>query len=145
MNPQPSADPPCATILYRQVRRKEWFDPDDESKVMAEAFMRRRARTRPDGTIDEGDADGLSVYDSFRITRQACVEDCQSCHGLVTLHVGTLRDLGLTVVRDPLDVRKILVIDLPFSNPGDERQEALLEAVAASARIAMRLRWQRPI
>lgn len=144
MNPQQPADPPCATIVFRQIRRKEWFDPDDDTKVLADAFMRRRPRQRADGSVDEGDVDGLSVYDSFRIQKQACIEDCLSCHGLATLHVGTLRNLGLTVVRDPMDQRKVLITDMPLTNSNDERQETLLENVARSARVAAKFRWQRP-
>jgi hypothetical protein len=144
VNPQAPPEPPCGTIVYRQIRRKDWYDPDDDSKVMAEAFMRRRPRIRQDGSEDLGDNDGLSVYDSFRILRQACMEDSDSCHGLVTLHVGTLRDLGLNVIWDVEDDRKILITDMPLANPGDERQEALLEAVASSARIVARYKWARP-
>ena len=106
--------------------------------------MRRRPKARSDGTLDPGDDDGLSVYDSFLIQPHACMEDSESCHGLATLHVGKLRDLGLNVIRDPLDGRKILITDMPLTNPGDEPQETLLEAISASARIACRYKWQRP-
>lgn len=111
---------------------------------MAEAFARRRPKVRPDGTQDPGDDDGLSVYDTFRIQRQACIEDCSSCFGLATLRVGTLRNLGLTVIRDHTDERKILVTDMPLNNPNEAAQEALLEAVARSARIVARYKWKRP-
>jgi hypothetical protein len=110
---------------------------------MAEAFMRRRPKTLGDGSNDPGDDDGLSVYDSLRITQQACMEDRLSCHGLATLHVGTLRNLGLNVIRDPEDVIKILITDMPLENPNDERQEALLESVARTARIKLRYSWRR--
>jgi hypothetical protein len=143
-NPQQPIDLPCSTIVYRQIRKNSWYDPDDDSKAMAEAFMRRRPRTRQDGTEDAGDDDGLSVYDSFRIHRQECMEDSNTCYGLATLHVGTLRDLGLTVIRDPEDERKILIPDMPLTNPGSEREETLLESVARSARIPVRYKWQRP-
>lgn len=106
--------------------------------------MRRRPRVRDNGSQDPGDNDGLSVYDSFHIGQQACLEDSLSCHGLATLHVGTLRDLGLNVVRDPEDPRKILITDMPFENPNDARQEALLESIARTARIRLRFSWKRP-
>jgi hypothetical protein len=105
--------------------------------------MRRRPRIRQDGTHDPGDNDGLSVYDSFLIQPHACMEDSESCHGLATLHVGTLRNLGLNVVRDPIERNKILITDMPFINPGDDAQETLLEGVSKSARIACRYKWQR--
>lgn len=141
--PQP-IDPPCSTIVYRQIRKKDWYDPDDDAKVMAEAFMRRKPWVRNNGTEDPGDNDGLSVYDSFHIHRQECMEDSNTCYGLATLHVGTLRDLGLTVIRDPLDQRKILIPNMPLTNPGNEQEETLLESVARSARILVRYKWQRP-
>jgi hypothetical protein len=50
--------------------------------------------------------------------------------------------LGLTVIRDPLEFRKVLVTDIPFENPNDPTQEHLLDLVADSARIALRQRWK---
>ncbi len=130
--------------MYRTIRRKDWFDPDDDTRVKAEAFMRRRPRVRADQTNDPGDDDGLSVYDSFRIERRACIENELSCHGIVTIHAGNLRNLGLTVIRDPNDFQKLLIPNMPLENPGDAAQEALLDAVADTARIIERCRWRRP-
>lgn len=145
MNPQQPSDPPCSTIAYRAIRRKEWLDPDDTSRIKDAAFMRRRPkRDAHNLIIDTMDDDGLSVYDSFHIEAQACIEDHLSCHGLATLHVGTLRDLGLTVIRDPDDHRKLLIVDMPFENPNDVNAEALLDAVANSARIHTRCKWKKP-
>jgi hypothetical protein len=130
--------------MYRTIRRKDWFDPDDDSRVKADAFMRRPPKTLEDGTIDLMDSDGLSVYDSYHINVQACIEDTLSCHGVATLHVGTVRAMGLTVIRDPDDYRKILITNIPFQNPNDAAQEALLDAVADKARIATRCKWKKP-
>ena len=145
MTPQQPVDPPCNTIVFRTIRVKQWFDPDDDRRVKSEAFMRRRPRTKDDGTVDAMDQDGLSVFDSLHMNVQACTEDegTKSGHGLASLHVGTLRDLGLTVIRDPEDYRKILIVNIPFENPNDKDQEALLDAVADSAKIALRQRWRR--
>ena len=108
-------DPPCTTILFRTIRVKQWFDPDDNTRVKSEAFMRRRPRTAQDGVIDPMDEDGLSVFDSLHMSTQACVEDVgtKSGHGIASLHVGRLRDLGLTVIRDPEDQRKVLIGECP--------------------------------
>jgi hypothetical protein len=105
--------------------------------------MRRRPRTRPDGTLDQMDEDGLSVYDSLHVNVERCIEEKKSGHGIATLHVGTLRSLGLSVVRDPEDNRKILISDIPFENPNDAGKEALLDKVADTARICLRQRWKR--
>jgi hypothetical protein len=141
---QASADPPCSTVAFRIISRKEWFDPDDAKRVKSEAFMRRAPRLGKDGLLDPMDQDGLSLQDSSRMTMKDC-EDCgiNSGYGISSLHVGTLRDLGLTVARDPRDDRKLLITDIPFENPNDADQEALLDAVAVSARIASRERWKR--
>lgn len=107
--------------------------------------MRRPPKRTSEGdVIDPMDQDGLSVFDSFHIDQQACIEENLSCFGLATLHVGTLLDLGLTVIRDPEDFRKLLIADIPFENPADAAQEALLDAVAATARIAVRCKWKKP-
>lgn len=92
--------------------------------------------------MDPMDQDGLSVSDSFHMNVEACVTDTLSGHGIASLHVGTLRDLGLNVVRDGDDGRKLLITNIPFENPTDANQEALLDAVAESARIVYRQRWR---
>ena len=143
MNPQPPTDLPCSTIAYRVIRRKTWLDPDNDLRVKAEAFMRRPPKTLPAGVIDPMDEDGLSVYDSFRMNVEDCVNDTLSGHGIVSLHVGTLRDFGLTVIRDNADGRKLLITNLPFENPNDADEERLLDDVAESARIIARQRWNR--
>ena len=130
--------------MYRAIRRSGWFDPDNPSRVKAEAFMRRRPKTRPDGTLDPGDDDGLSVFDSFHVDPAACLQSGKSGYGVASLHVGTLRDLGLRVVRDDTDQRKLLIVDLPLENPNDAVQERLLDAVADTARIVCRRKWQEP-
>lgn len=106
--------------------------------------MRRRSKIKPDGSTDPGDDDGLSVFDSYHIELWPCIKKESSCHGVATLHAGTLRDLGLSVIRDPGDYRKLLITDMPLENPENANQEALLDAVARSARIATRCKWKRP-
>ena len=106
--------------------------------------MRRRPRTKADGSVDRGDEDGLSLFDSFHLDATTCIENELSCWGIASLHVGTLRDLGLTIVRDPNDRSHLLIPDMPLANPGDATQEALLDAVADSARIVEKRKWVKP-
>lgn len=141
---QPPADPPCNTIIYRTVRRASWFDPDDPSRVNDAAFMRRRPVVQNEVVVDAKDQDGLSCFDSFHIEATQCIEQERSCYGLITLHVGTLRDMGLEVIRDPQDYRKVLVTNMPFEEPEDPDMERLLDAVAGSARIHTRRKWKQP-
>ena len=126
----PPNDPPCSTIVYRLILKSGWVDPEDTTKMKSEAFMRR----------PQIDCDGLSVFDSYRITQEDCVQTVNRCYGIATLHVGTLLNHGLNVIRDPEDHRKILITNMPFENPGDANAERLCEIIAESARIAMRCR-----
>jgi hypothetical protein len=130
-------------IIYRAIRRKTWFDPDDPSKVKSEAFMRRRPKETPMG-VDVMDADGLSVFDASQIGLQECVEQNKRCFGVASLHVGTMRDMGLNVIWDASDSRKVLIVNLPLENPNDAIQEALADRVAASARVATKCDYRRP-
>jgi len=139
----PLIDPPCSTIVYRLILKKEWFDPDDTTRVKAEAFTRRRPKLLDTGVDVPGDDDGLSVFDSFRIDPQTCIETTNRCYGIATLHVGTLLDYGLTVIRDPSDRARILITDAPFENPNDATAERLLDDIAESARIKIRCRHKR--
>jgi hypothetical protein len=135
----PAIDPPCGTIVYRLILKQAWIDPDDPNKMKAEAFMRRRPKLLNNGEIDDPrDIDGLSVFDSYRMDEQACIETCNRCYGVATLHVGTLLDQGLTVIRDPQDFTKILITNIPFENPANADEERLMESIAETARIKKR-------
>jgi hypothetical protein len=110
---------------------------------MAEAFARRHPKFGDDGqVIDPGDDDGLSVFDSARIDQQICLRESRSCFGLASLHVGTLRDLGLMVVRHAQDARKVLIVNMPLESPATADEETLLESVAKKSRIALRQRYK---
>lgn len=100
--------------------------------------MRRRPRLKPDGELDAMDGDGLSVFDANCVKPEGCVQESRRCFGVASLHVGTLRDKGLAVVRDPIDQRKALIVNLPFENPNSAEEEALLDVVAETARIVLR-------
>jgi hypothetical protein len=80
VNPQQPVDPPCNAIVYRTIRRKDWFDPDDETRVVDVAFARRLPKVVDGVEIDPGDDDGLSLFDSFHIEAKACIEQELSCH-----------------------------------------------------------------
>jgi hypothetical protein len=59
------------------------------------------------------------------------------------LPVGTLRDEGFTVIRDPEFPQKCLITDAPFENPNDGAQEHRLDQLAAMARIKHRCNYKR--
>ena len=114
---------PCSTILYRAITRSGWLDPDDGS-VKPEAFFRR----------DPQDQNGLSLFRADRVTAKECLATFRKNYGIVSLHVGKLRDFGLTVTSDASDDSKALVVDLPFENPETADDEKLAGDVAKSAR-----------
>lgn len=119
---------PCNAILYRLVLRSGWFDPDDPLRVQPDAFFKRPT-----------DVDGLSVFRADQIGIDECL--CQlKCFGAVSLHVGTLRDLGLEVIEDNADGRKALITNLPFENPGNAQEEKLAGDVARTSRIVRHLK-----
>jgi len=105
--------------------------------------MRRRPRLLENGQTDPRDTDGLSVFDSYRVDRPTCMNDVNCCFGLATLHVGTLLDHGLTVIRDPQDFRKLLITNAPWENPNNPDEERLADTIAESARIVERGRHRR--
>jgi hypothetical protein len=146
INPnKPPNDPPCNTIAYRLALKKGWIDLDDPTRANAEAFARRRPKIKPDGEPDPGDEDGLSVLDSFFwADRQQCIEaNAKSCYGIITVHVGRLLDLGLTVIRDPKDLRKLLITNVPFERPESVEENDLLDDVAKTARVCMTCKYRR--
>ena len=125
---------PCSTILYRAILRRAWFDPDDPASVKADAFFRRRPEEKG-GVRNPKDEDGLSLFKALHIDPEACMAEFSRCYGIVSLHAGTLMDLGLELVDDNQDTRKVLVCNLPFENPNDALAEKLAGDVAKSARI----------
>ncbi len=108
---------PCPTIVFRAMARRAWIDLNTRT-VLPDAFFRRPP---------PGDEDGLSVNIE---SVQSCETALMKCHGVVSLHVGKIRDLGLDVVVD----------EAPHANlTGLPRQE---EARALALRLASQLARQ---
>jgi|SRR5271157_116277 len=141
----PPDDLPCSTIVYRLILRRGWIDPDT-NKVKADAFMRRPPGRLESGEIDPmnpRDNNGLSVFDSYRIGERACIETLGTCYGLATLHVGTLLDHGLILVRDPEDFQRILIKNAPFEDTRDAEQLDIAATMAKTARIRWQGKWKK--
>ncbi len=130
---------PCNTILYRVILKRGWFDPDDESSVKPEAFF-RRAPTEKDGEHNPRDENGLSLFREDRVSAKESMAAFNRCYGVVSLHVGSLLDLGLRIVLDEENLDKVLIENLPYENPGTAVAERLAGDVAESARIVVRNR-----
>jgi hypothetical protein len=124
----------CSTILCQAILRKTWFDPDDQAKIKADAFFRRRPEQR-EGGRDPRDEDGLSLFLADQVTPDDCISQFKRCFGVVSLHVGRLLDLGLRVIEDAQDHKKVLITNLPFETAGTAEEEKLAGEVAHAARI----------
>lgn len=125
------------------ARTRSWTDPDNENQIKPEAFFRRAPIVKDGAIVCPRDQDGLSVFRGDKITADECADQFGTCFGVVTVHAGTLRDLGLEIIADPEDDRKALITNLPFENPGDPAQEFLIGRVADSARVVLRCNKRR--
>ncbi len=87
---------PCDAILYRLLTKSLWIDPD--GGVAPAAFYRRP------------DEEGMSVFIAAVCPLDEAKTILNKVGGIVTLHTGRVRDLGLQVVSDPVDVRHAEII-----------------------------------
>ena len=78
----------CGEIVWRLVRKKAWIDADNT--LLPDAYLRRR----------EIDTDGLSVGIKGVCTLEKFQSSLRKVHGVVSLHVGRVRDLNLDVLPD---------------------------------------------
>lgn len=110
----------CSTLVYRALARRKWIDPVSQS-VLPAAFLRRPPPQ---------DDDGLSV--NFE-SAASCAKTLRECFGVVSLHVGRLRDLGIDVRVD--DAPHALIIGLPRTSDDPGRAEWLASQLAKQSRL----------
>ena len=110
----------CDTIVYRAMARKSWIDATTGT-VLPTAFFRRPP---------PADDDGLSVdVESAR----SCSSALSRCYGVVSLHVGRLRNLGLDVVVD--EAPHANITGLPRNTDDVLQAERLASQLARQARL----------
>ena len=112
---------PCSEIVYRGMRSRRWLDPTREN-VLPAAFFRRPNET-----------DGLSVNPSSECDIKYVRELLNPCHGVVSLHVGRVRDLGLEVEQD--ESKHACIKGLPYQDEDPLQAERLAGQLAKQARI----------
>ena len=78
---------PSGSFVYRALGSAKCINKDT-SEILPQTFLRRQA-----------DANGLSVATS----PERSIRDLTSWHGIVRLHVGLIRGVGLEVVLDSPD------------------------------------------
>jgi hypothetical protein len=112
---------PCSAILYRGMRSKKWIDREKEV-VLPAAFLRRPI-----------DTDGLSTNLASACTIDDARSKLNPCHGVVSLHTGHIRDIGLDVEQDSPDHANI--IGVPLLDEDDVEAERLAGLLAKQSRI----------
>lgn len=110
----------CSTIVYRAMARKNWVDATTQS-ILPAAFMRR---------LPPADEDGLSVDIH---SARSCSLALNKCHGVASLHVGRVRNLGLDVVVD--EPPHANITGLPSTTDDAARTERLASQLARQARL----------
>ncbi|SRR6266571_2678487 len=120
---------PCYAIIYRAILRKSWIDQRN-NRVTSAAFFRR--------PHDSGkDLDGLSV----NIAAACSVEEVRSsfseCFGVVSLHVGRIRDIGLDVHQN--EPKHANITGLPYQQDDTVNAERFAGLLAKQARFVHRI------
>jgi hypothetical protein len=100
MNENPPNPPlPCDRIVYRVALEDTWFSPDRQ-EVDAAAFFRRL----------KWDENGISIGETEYAYRDYLRNDV---YGVISVHVGHVRDVADPELVDPLDV---IIDDPPHGN-----------------------------
>ena len=123
----------CGAIVWRLVRKKAWIDVDTNT-LLPNAYFRRR----------ELDTDGLSVGIKGVCTLEEFQSSLRKVHGVVSLHVGHVRDLNLDVLPDdPQFVEKqgfeydpchANIVRLPYVEDDAKEAERLAGLLAKQSR-----------
>jgi hypothetical protein len=113
----------CSTIVFRAMARKNWVDKTTQ-RVLPAAFRRRPSPV---------DDDGLSVNTE---SAASCAAALRECFGVASLHVGSIRDLGLDVVVDAAPHANIT--SMPRDTDDRTEAERLASLLARQARLVAR-------
>jgi len=112
----------CHGIVLRAVIRRSDVD-QDSGRILARAFLLRQ------------NEQGLSV--NYECTPQECAAQFKKCHGVASLHVGRVRNLGLDVVPD--EPHHANILGLPHRDDDPATAERMARLLLAQARLV----WQR--
>ena len=117
---------PCSEIVYRAITRSSDIN-EDRRRVSPNAFIRRPR-----------DVDGLSV------NHHCSPRECGSAlkrHGVVSLHVGTVRDIDVKLDVEPDEPTHANITGLPEQDGDLALAERLALQLATHARIIPRSEW----
>jgi len=111
----------CSCIVYRAARRRWVQQLEGADVILPDAFLLRTQEN------------GLSVRPASRVTPKQCAEGLTGCTGVLSLHVGRVRNIGLEVVADAEDHAEVR--GLPHRSENAAEAERLAGLLAAQARI----------
>jgi hypothetical protein len=112
---------PCNTIVYRAMRNRSWINRG-EGVVSPAAFVRRSS-----------DTDGLSVNLATVCTIEDVRKKLTTCHGVISLHTGRIRDITLDIQQDSYDHANI--VGVPYQHENPVEAERLAGLLAKQSRI----------
>jgi hypothetical protein len=112
----------CDTIVYRVLIKKKWIN-EDTGEVLADAFVRRKDRQEI----------GISVNIATTITPAECTSKFNRCNAVASLHVGSVRDLGLDIIQNKPTHANI--VGLPYREDDAGTAERLAGMLAQQSRI----------
>lgn len=128
----------CEAIVWRLLRKKAWIDQDtlgaDARAILPDAYLRRQGV----------DTDGLSVGIKGVCTLEEFKASLNKVHGVVSLHVGRVRDLPLDVLPDDpqmaeeqgfrYDPCHANIVHLPYVEDDPKEAERLAGLLARQSR-----------
>lgn len=113
---------PDSAIVYRALLRRQWID--EANLVVSSAYLLRANEL------------GLSVTIASVCSPEQCAAKFNNCHGVASLQVGQIRELGLDAVPDSDSHAQI--VGLPYVTDDRDRAERLADLLAERSSIV----WQ---
>jgi len=116
---------PDRAIVYRALLRKQWID-ENTGRVSLNAYYLRKKKNEM----------GLSVRIASVCTPSECADRFRNCYGVVSLQVGSIRELGLDVVLDSQSHGQI--VGLPYREDDRTTADRLADSLASLSQIVWR-------
>lgn len=125
---------PSESAVWRLIRKKAWKDPDT-GELLPDAYIRRLGV----------DNDGLSVGIAGACTLAEFAAQLKKVHGVASLQVGSVRDIGLDVLPDDpaqieveggvYDPSHANIVGVPYVEDNPREAERLAGLLARQSRL----------
>ncbi len=112
----------CNAIVYRALIKKDWIN-EDTLQVQPSAFFLRQDKAEF----------GISVNIANACSPQDCASRFKKCGFVASLHVGSVRDIGLDILQDKFNHANI--IGLIYREDNLAEAERLAGLLAKQSRI----------